>query len=354
MIEPDLRHVQLVLQDLGLNNENTKALTTPTIKIDEAEVERRRHEQPLDKGTTTIYRSCVMRLSFLSQDRADLAEPVKTLARQMAKPTQGAMHDLKRVARYLRHRPSVGLVFKEQKLPKFLDIYVDSDFAACKRTRRSTTGMVVRIGGSTIKASSNMQASVGLNVSECEYYALVHGAAHALGLQAYLKDLGFNFDVRIFSDSSSAKALSNRRGLGKQRHVQTRYLWLQERVALKHLEIKKVATKDNLSDILTKSCNRETLERHCASMGLRQMQPHFLHKKAIGISSVAVSPAPNPAGHTHAADAIAVGPASLEATKAGWVSTPPSSRRGEEVSRPHDETCATSIAVTFQKCAESP
>ena len=343
VIEPDFRHVQLVLQDLGLDKENTKSLTTPTIKIDEMEVERRKLEQPLDRSMTTTYRSCVMRLSFLSQDRADLGEPVKTLARQMAKPTQGSMQDLKRVARYLRYKPSMGLIFTEQKMPRYLDIYVDSDFAACKRTRRSTTGMVVQLGSSTIKASSNMQTSVGLNVSECEYYALVHGASHGLGLQAYLKDLGFDFAIRIYSDSSSARALSNRKGLGKQRHVQTRYLWLQERVALRHLEVKKIATKENLSDILTKSCNRETLERHCTSMGLKEVSPHRLQKKALG-SKVAGSSAPRSKDQV-----IAGSLASLKTTQSDATSAHPEPRRGAELPSAHVETALSGASIAGSK-----
>ena len=328
IVEPDFRHIQLVLQDLGLDKSNTKSLTTPTIKIDEAEVERRKHEQPLDRQSTTTYRSCVMRLSFVSQDRADLAEPVKTLARQMSKPTQGSMQDLKRVARYLRYNPSMGLVFGQQDLPRTLDVFVDSDFAACKRTRRSTTGMVVRLGCSTIKASSNMQSSVGLNVSECEFYALVHGASHALGLQAYMQDLGFDFEIRLYSDSSSARSLGSRRGLGKQRHVQTRYLWLQERLALGHFELKKIATKDNLSDILTKSCNRDTLERHCRSIGLRKVEPHRLHKTLI--DAIAVSPASHEEGEC-AVGAIASSHASPSAAQDADVGATSSPRRGVDV-----------------------
>ena len=349
IIEPDFRHIQLVLRDLGLDKENAKGLTTPTIKIDDAEIERRKHEQALAREMTTMFRSCVMRLSFVSQDRADLAEPVKTLSRQMSRPTQGSLQDLKRIGRYLRHRPSMGLIFRQQPLPESLDVFVDSDFAACRRTRRSTTGMVVRLGTSTLKASSNMQGSVGLNVSECEYYALVHGAAHGLGLQAYLKDLGLNFNLRIFSDSSSAKALSNRRGLGKQRHVQTRYLWLQERVALRHLEVRKVGTKDNISDILTKSCNRETLERHVETIGLRELQPHILHKEAVG--SIAGSIASIEGGQVRAAKSIAGRHASNQAAQARLDEDHPSPRRGREVSTLPLETVHGKHRCSARKCA---
>ena len=88
-----------------------------------------------------------------------------------------------------------------------------------------------------MKHTSNLQGATGLNVSECEYYALTHGAAHGLGLKAYVADPGFEMSLQMFSDSSAARAFASRRGLGRQRHVQTRYLWLQERVAAAHLTV---------------------------------------------------------------------------------------------------------------------
>ena len=49
-----------------------------------------------------------------------------------------------------------------------------------------------------------------------------------------------------------AKGTVNRVGLGKARHIQTRYLWLQERVAENHLKVVHVPGKQNRSDVLTK------------------------------------------------------------------------------------------------------
>ena len=122
--------------------------------------------------------------------------------------------------------------------------------------------MVQMIGGHALKHTSNLQGGTGLNVSECEYYGLTHGAAHGLGLRSYMADLGFEMSLEILSDSSAARAFASRRGLGRQRHVQPRYLWLQERVAALHLSIQKIKTTHNIADVLTKAASREKLERH--------------------------------------------------------------------------------------------
>ena len=125
------------------------------------------------------------------------------------------------------------------------------------------------IGEHALKHTSNLQGATGLNVSECESYALTHGAAHGFGLKAHMADLGFEMSLHIFSDSSAAKVFASRRGLGRQRHVQTRHLWLQERVAAPHLTELKVRTTQNSADILTKAASRETQERHRKMLGLR-------------------------------------------------------------------------------------
>ena len=118
-----------------------------------------------------------------------------------------------------------------------------------------------------------------LNVSDCEYCALTHGAAHGLGVRAYMADLEFELSLQIFSDSSAAKAFAVRRGLGRQRHVQTRHLWLQERVAATHLTVQKVGTTQNPADILTKAVSRERLERHRKKIGLRHVEAHSSQKE---------------------------------------------------------------------------
>ena len=137
-IEPDIRHAELVLRNLGLEGSKAEPLTTPGFKVDEKELALREKEVPLDSQCATRYRSCVMRLSYFALDRADLGEPVKCLARSMAKPTPGSRRDLKKVARNLLGTIHMALHLWRQTFPKYISTYVDSDFAGCRLTRRST------------------------------------------------------------------------------------------------------------------------------------------------------------------------------------------------------------------------
>ena len=63
--------------------------------------------------------------------------------------------------------------------------------------------------------------------------------------------------------------MSSRRGLGKLRHVQTRYLWIQQQLAQGLLDIARIKGVDNMSDVLTKDVSCPLLDRHCGAMGLR-------------------------------------------------------------------------------------
>ena len=47
-------------------------------------------------------------------------------------------------------------------------------------------------------------------------------------MQSMMTELGPSAQVRLWTDSNAAKATASRRGLGKTRHVELKYLWLQE------------------------------------------------------------------------------------------------------------------------------
>ena len=55
-----------------------------------------------------------------------------------------------------------------------------------------------------------------------------------------------------YSDSSAARGIIHRAGLGKLRHLETGYLWLQAAVKAKKLQVRKVLGTENPADLLTK------------------------------------------------------------------------------------------------------
>ena len=106
-------------------------------------------------------------------------------------------------------------------------------------------------GGHVIQAWSVTQATVALSYGEAEYYSMVRGASHGLGMQAMLKDLGQERRLRIKTDASVAKSISSRRGIGKIKHLETNVLWLQQKVFEGKVEVIKIPRAINHSDSMT-------------------------------------------------------------------------------------------------------
>ena len=155
-------------------------------------------------------------------------------------------------------------------MPKELQVYTDTDYAGCPRTRKSTSGGLGYFGDHPIKTWSTTQSLVTLSSGEAEYYAAVKGGSFLLGFRSLLEDFGITIRLNLVvkTDSSAAKGMLSRRGLGKQRHISTRYLWIQDRVARQDLTIQKVGTKEQLADILTKPSTQKDIARVAQEVGL--------------------------------------------------------------------------------------
>ena len=70
-----------------------------------------------------------------------------------------------------------------------------------------------------------------------------------------------------YTDSSEAKGMVNRRGLGKTRHINTNYLWVQERVRNGDLELRKVLGSENPADLLTKHLSAPDMLKYMSKFG---------------------------------------------------------------------------------------
>ena len=141
-----------------------------------------------------------------------------------------------------------------------IDIYVDTDWAGCPRTRKSTSGGCALLGRHTIKTWSSTQASVALSSGEAEFNGVVRGSGVGLGYQSLLRDLGIQLPVRVWTDSSAAVGICTRQGLGKLRHIDTHTLWVQQAVRSRRIELRKVAGDVNPADLFTQhSLTRERL-----------------------------------------------------------------------------------------------
>ena len=150
-----------------------------------------------------------------------------------------------------------------------ITVFVDSDFAGDRVSRKSTTGLVAQIGNHTVKSGSTLQGLTALSVGEAEFHAVVKGGQVGLALRSIYQDLGIPMKLEIQSDTSTANSLTDRLGARQRtKHFDTRYFWIQERVFDGDLSIKKVRTAKNCADVGTKPVCASVLQQHCKFAGL--------------------------------------------------------------------------------------
>ena len=170
--------------------------------------------------------------NFLALDRPDIIYAAKEVCRFMSKPTDVAMMAIKRLGRYLKDHPRLVFRFERQEAES-IEVYSDTDWAGCTRTRKSTSGGCLIVGTHVIKTWSSTQVSLALSSGEAEYYGVVRGAGIGLGQQALFKDAGLELPLRVWTDSLAAMGTSSRQGLGKLRHLECHSLWIQQRLRRK-------------------------------------------------------------------------------------------------------------------------
>ena len=134
------------------------------------------------------------------------------------------------------------------------------------------------MGGHFIKSWSATQGAISLSSGEAEFYGVVKAAGIALGYQALLADLGVELPVRVWTDSSATMGICGRQGLGKLRHVDTKSLWVQQKVRDGSLEFRKVRGEVNPADHFTKHLSSEARVTEL----LRLFGCHFVGGRAEG------------------------------------------------------------------------
>ena len=110
---------------------------------------------------------------------------------------------------------------------------------------------------------SRIQQTVALSSAEAEYYAMCGGAGEGIFAQTLLSELGHQADeVTMLVDASAAKAMAERSSMPTRvKHMQIRFLFLQNLVADKRIHVKKTPGEKNRADLLTKAVVSETLSR---------------------------------------------------------------------------------------------
>ena len=82
-----------------------------------------------------------------------------------------------------------------------------------------------------------------------------------------LKDLNRSKVLELQTDSSAAKGICKRRGIGKIKHVHTPLLWIQGKVASKEIMTNKIDGKTNSADIGMKVLTEKEYNKLMTQLG---------------------------------------------------------------------------------------
>ena len=187
-----------------------------------------------------MYRALAARCNYLAQDRPDLAFSSKELCRAFSVPNLNSFKKLNRSVRYLCGLPRLVYTYNFQDMPTTVNRLVDTDFAGCKETRRSTSGGAIKVGKCLVKHLAKTQATqttISLSSGESELYGIASGCAQALGVQAPMHDIGWTMPITVLSDATAAVGIERRTGLGKIRHLDKTDLWSQDKIRSKQIKL---------------------------------------------------------------------------------------------------------------------
>ena len=148
-------------------------METPGVVEHKLNLDNTDENEELPKDLITLYRGAAARCNFLGLDRPDIQYAAKEVSRGMAKPTTADLMRLKRLARYLIKYPRAVFYYPHREPPTKIQVYSDTDWAGCIRTRKSTQGGVVLLGGCCVQSWASTESLISLSSGGAEHYGVV-------------------------------------------------------------------------------------------------------------------------------------------------------------------------------------
>ena len=113
----------------------------------------------------------------------------------MSNPTTNDFMALKKIGKFLLGRPRMVSIFKYGGACAEVIVESDSDHAGCIRTRKSTSGGVIRWGDYILKWWSKTQPTIALSSGEAELAAFIRSTSEGMGILSTM--LEFNIQARL-------------------------------------------------------------------------------------------------------------------------------------------------------------
>ncbi|GJV22555.1 hypothetical protein Tco_1371575 [Tanacetum coccineum] len=201
-----------------------------------------------------LYRSIIGSLMYLTSSRPDIMFAVCACARYQVNPKVSHLHAVKRIFRYLKGQPKLGLWYIKDS-PFDLVAYTDSDYAGASLDKKSTTGGCQFLGSRLISWQCQKQTVVANSITEAKYAAASSCCGQVLWIQNQLLDYGYNFlHTKIFIDNNNTICIiKNPVFYSKTKHIEIRHHFIRDCSEKKLIQMVKIHTDKNVADLLTKA-----------------------------------------------------------------------------------------------------
>ncbi|GJU20746.1 putative ribonuclease H-like domain-containing protein [Tanacetum coccineum] len=167
-------------------------------------------------------KSMIRSLTYLTASRPDIMFAVCAYARFQVTPKVSHLHAKKRIFRYLKGQPKLGLWYHRDS-PFDLEAFSDSDYAGASLDSKSTIG-------------------VAKSTPEAHYVAATNCCGQVLWIQNQMLDYGFNFmNTKIYIDNESTISIVKNPVLhGKTKHIEIRHHFIRDCYEKRLIQVIKV------------------------------------------------------------------------------------------------------------------
>ncbi|GKA60260.1 hypothetical protein Tco_0759667 [Tanacetum coccineum] len=152
-------------------------------------------------------------------------------------------------------------------------VYAESDHAGDYVDRKSTSGVCTFMGCCLTSWFAKKQTALAISTTEAEYVSAGKACQQALWMKQALIDYNIRLDdVPIMCDNKGPINLSkNPVQHSRTKHIEIRYHFLRNNVQKGNISIEKVASDDNIADILTKHLKREVFNYLRLGLGMTEL-----------------------------------------------------------------------------------
>lgn len=159
---------------------------------------------------SSLYRSVVGSLQYLTLSRPDIAFSVNKLSQHLHNPTSLHWNACKRLLRYLKGTISFVLEFHPAACMA-LEGFADADWASCQDGRRSTGGHCVFLGENLVVWNAKKQDVVSKSSAESQYRSLSNLTFDIVWLDSLCAEIGVKLSAphKVWCDNTSAISLAS-------------------------------------------------------------------------------------------------------------------------------------------------